>query len=96
MNNEEQKENETENVKEIGEKTIQEQIVEPIAPIFSMEDAKSIAVEPERRMGRIESFQKAVAKIFNPLINKFKGKESPEVESNIEDRNVDDKNGREI
>lgn len=96
MNEEEQKVNETENVKETGEKTIQEQIVEPITPIFSMEDAKSIAVEPERRMGRIESFQKAVAKIFNPLINKFKGKESPEVESNIEDRNVDDKNGREI
>lgn len=53
-----------------------EPIIKQEKPIFLIEDAKNIAIETERRMGRIESFQKKVAEIFNPLMNKFKGNDA--------------------
>lgn len=52
-----------------------EPIIKQEKPIFSIEDAKNITIEPERRMGKIESFQKELAKIVNPLMNKINGKE---------------------
>lgn len=67
------------NVEEPKKET-KEEIIGTETPIFSMDDAKEIATEPGRRMGRIEKFQKQLAEIFNPIMNKFKGKENPEIE----------------
>lgn len=44
--------------------------------VFSADQAKELAMEPERRIGKIEKLQNAIVKLFSPLINKFKRNEN--------------------
>lgn len=49
--------------------------------VFSADQAKELAMEPERRIGKMEKLQNAIVKLFSPLINKFKRNENQNLET---------------
>lgn len=59
---------------------------DPEPPVFSIEQAKELATEPERRFGRIKEIVSKIVNLFSPLINKFKSDKTQDSKEDNESR----------